>query len=463
MGRHDYEMTNVQMQTTSKYLKPQRENKVFFWGAVTFFFTMFVLPQYFGVPFPLFDLTALRIMIVVVFLMIIADTQRMDDFIRVIIGSRFTLILIPYLFVITYTCVLRADVNAFLNPFIELFTFYLLIYLIRYSLGLERTIKMILAFSYLITLLGVLEYVMGRSPFSYLETIKGLYTGQFIRSGSYRIMSSCNHSLGYGLMLVTMVPFSCLDLEKNEVNLLKRPLLLLLLAVNVFLCGSRSTLSVFLVEVFLLVLMVSKQQKKRLILVGTLVAIAFAGWLVAFHNTAISQYILLQITSIIDEVFGTEWALNYGADPMALGSSSNYRAQLKYIFQVDWLNPFLGLGRKRSFASEINGSSIRSVDNFYIAEFVRYAYPGMIAYILFIGSFLISLFKKVCKEPSGLCKILFAGVICYMLNLIWVDSLQTLKYLYVLFALYVCMSEEQEKHPEKVSKYIKKGKIKWNH
>lgn len=70
---------------------------------------------------------------------------------------------------------------------------------------------MIVVFSYVIALLGIVEYVLGRSPFSYLETIKGLYTGRFVRSGSYRIMSSCNHSLGYGLMLVTMVPFACYD------------------------------------------------------------------------------------------------------------------------------------------------------------------------------------------------------------------------------------------------------------
>ena len=95
---------------------------------------------------------------------------------------------------------------------------------------------------------------------------------------------------------------------------------------------------------------------------------------------------MLQITSILDELLGTELAVQFGADLTALSSSSNYRDQLKYIFTVDWLNPLLGLGRKRSFKSEINGSFIESVDNFYIAEYVRYAYPGMITYLLFLGS-----------------------------------------------------------------------------
>ena len=63
------------------------------------------------------------------------------------------------------------------------------------------------------------------------------------------------------------------------------------------------------------------------------------------------RYILLQITSILDELLGTELAVQFGADLTALSSSSNYRDQLKYIFTVDWLNPLLGLGRKRSLNS----------------------------------------------------------------------------------------------------------------
>ena len=42
-----------------------------------------------------------------------------------------------------------------------------------------------------------------RTPFAYLETIRGLYTGGMIRSGSYRIMGLANHSLAYGLILIS--------------------------------------------------------------------------------------------------------------------------------------------------------------------------------------------------------------------------------------------------------------------
>lgn len=450
-------MAEIVQPAKSKYIKPAREVKVFSWVAVTFFFTLFVLPQYFGIPFPLFDLTALRIVIVAAMFMIIMDTKRLHDFIQVIGDASCTKALVPYLIVITYTMVLRVDVNAFLNPFIEFVTFYLLIYLIKDCLGVERTIRLIIKLSYLIVILGVIEYVMGRSPFSYLETISGIYTGQFVRSGSYRIMSSCNHSLGYGLMLIIMVPFSCVDLKNNEINLLERPVLIVLLALNVFLCGSRSTLSVFILEVFILILLSPKMRKKRLILIGSVLVVAFLCFLMAARNTSVGQYFLLQITSIIDELFGTELALQYGADIQALSSSSNYRDQLKQIFFVDWLNPFLGLGRKRDFATEINGSYVRSVDNFYIAEYVRYAYPGMISYILFLFHFVKGLVKNILHSSSGIMRALFAGVVCYLINLLWADSLQTLKYLYIVFALFICIEDsKKEKRVSYESKYIKR-------
>lgn len=64
------------MAQQSRYLKPQRELKIFQAVAVLFFFTLYVLPQYFGLPFPLFDLTALRIMIVAVLLLMLAEIGR---------------------------------------------------------------------------------------------------------------------------------------------------------------------------------------------------------------------------------------------------------------------------------------------------------------------------------------------------------------------------------------------------
>lgn len=456
-------MREVLNNRKNKYVKPKREEKIFDFVAVCFMFALFILPQYFGIPLPVFDLTALRIMLIVVLFMIFLDRQRKDAFLNLIFNSRCLKVIVPYVLVLGYTMVLRIDPNAFLNPFIELFTFFVTVYLIKEVIGVERFIRIMVLFSYIIVILGCVEFAMGRSPFSYLVTIKGIYTGRFVRSGNYRIMSSCTHSLGYGLMLVTMVPFACLDMKENEVNLLYRPWLLILLGVNILLCGSRSTLSVFGVEIILLIFMCTKERKKKLIVVGTVLIAVFVAWLIAFRNTSIGQYILLQITSIIDELLGTKFSAEFGADFRALSSSSNYRDQLKYIFLLKWLNPLLGIGRKRAFAAEINGSYIHSVDSFYIAEYIRYAYPGLIFFAIFLGYFVVNMYRRSKEEKSGVTRVLLAGTVCYMINLLWVDSLQTLKYLYILFAVFVSLPEsdkQKEKKGQSVrSKYIKNAYV----
>jgi hypothetical protein len=450
---------------TSKYIKPTRENQFFQYAVIGFLIALFIMPQYFGLPLPMFDMTILRMMIVILSLMIFMDAQRRDEFLNLIRYSKFTLFLIPYLIVIGYTMVLRVDINAFLNPFIELYSLYLLVYAIKYTLGVDKLIQYIIVFSYILAILGMIEYVMGKSPFSYLETIKDIYTGQFIRSGHYRIMGPCVHSLGYGLLLISIVPFACIDVVKKELNLFAHPFLLVLLAMNVVFTGSRSTLSVFLLEVFLIFLFSTKEKKKTIFFGGILILFLLAIFLIVGRSTSVAQYILLQLTTIVDELFGTSYSIAYGASLADLGSSSNYRDQLKDIFKLDWLNPLLGIGRKRAFASEINGSYIHSVDNFYIAEYIRYAYPGLFAYILFLGYFIVNMIKTILKKHSDICKALFISSVCYLINLYWLDSLQTLKYLYIAFGICICLSDELKNETEsekrtvkekKTSKYIKK-------
>lgn len=435
-------MDNIIIMAESKYINPNKAIAAFSSISLVFIFTLYVLPQYFGIPFPLFDFTVLRIMIIVMFLFILGIKQKQHEFFQLIAEAPYSKVLLPYLMVLIYTTVLRADVNAFLNPAIELITFYLLVYTIKNCFGIKKILRYIRTYIYILTSLGLVEYVSKKSPFSYLETIHSISIEQFIRSGYYRIMGPSCHSLGYGLMLITMVPIICYDIEKEEINILRHKILFLMVTMNVFFTGSRSTLSVFLLEIFILVLLSSKVNKKRLILIGSLSVSIFAVLLIIFKNTSMANYIFLQITSVIDQLMGTNYSVTYGADLSALDGSSNYRAQLKYIFQIDWLNPLLGIGRNsRYFGCVINGVFIQSVDSFYISEYIRYAYPGMICYIVYLLYFLFYMLKNSILKKSQISWILFVGSLCYCINLLWVDSLQTLKYLYVLFAIFCCLPE----------------------
>lgn len=452
-------MTDLNIINESKYIKPAREIKVFRGISIAFIFVLFVMPQYFGIPLPIFDFTVLRIMIVFLSLIIFSDKKRSDDFIDLIKTSAFIYVLFPYLIVITYTMVFRADINAFLNPFIELYSLCLMVYVIHYSLGVKSTIKLLVFCSYLLTILGLVEFAMGRTPFVYLITIRGIYTGGFVRSGNYRIMSSAIHSLGYGLVLLTMIPLAFYNEDTDKVDPTRHTLLTILIVINVFLTGSRSTLGVLILEIVLALFLVDKEVRRKFLLGTVVFLIVFSAIVAVFHNTGFGRYMLLQITSVIDSVFGTTYSVQYGADLSSLGSSTNYREQLKGIFKVKWLNPILGIGRKRAFSGMVNGSYVKSVDNYYICEYIRYAYPGMITYMGFLAYWILKMIKEgFGKLKSDLSKILLVGVVCYALNLKWVDSLQTLKYLYILFALNVCSVDKKQIKPKIInSKYIKKS------
>ena len=228
--------------------------------------------------------------------------------------------------------------------------------------------------------------------------------------------------------------------------------------INVFQTGPRSTLGVAFAEIGLMfVLSDIKFLKKNLfyLIVGVLI---FGLVLAATIKTSFGNYIMLQLTSLIDAIFDTTYSAAYGADVLQLRQSAAYRDLLEEIFHVDWVNPILGIGRKRGFKSLVNGRVINSIDNFYIAEFVRYAYPGMYSFLFFIGYMGICMVRDCFKTRSGLIRMCFVGSLMYCLNIKVVDSLQTLKYLYVLIAIYVC-ADKTPFVPKKVkSRYIKKEK-----
>ena len=177
-------------------------------------------------------------------------------------------------------------------------------------------------------------------------------------------------------------------------------------------------------------------------------------------NTKIGSYVLLQITSVVDQIFGTNYSSLYGANVDLLEASSDYRDQLPYIFTLSYLNPFFGQGRKFRFIDEINGVLIKSIDNYYVAEYIRYAYPGLISFILFTFYTTIVICKYGFKKESALCKCLGVGCICYLSMLYTVESLATLKFLYLLFALCVVWIEknQMEDVDSKKSIYIKMSK-----
>ncbi|MBQ9304358.1 hypothetical protein [Butyrivibrio sp.] len=446
------------MSKESKYIN-NIEERVFYGASVVFILATIIMPPYFGIPVPAFDLTAIRIMIIVLMILICNDRDRLYDFLGIIKYNKGFLAFLPYIFVITYTTVLRVDVKAFLNPFTEIFTMFLMIYVVDKSLGIEKIMSLVYASYYIFVIQGIAEYFHGKSFFKYLRTLDGaLVGGSFVRAGQYRIMGPAAHSIAYGMILTVGIPLIAMNFKEKKMYIFQRPVLFILMFVNIIFTGSRSALAVFFLEVALIFLLSNKEEKKKTLLVGSISLLIFGTLIVASSGTSIGRYFMLQITSVIDEIFGTTFSLNYGAT-LITQQSSDYRDALWYVFKVHWLNPILGIGRKRSFSTVINGVVLRSVDNYYIAEYIRYAYPGMFSYIFYLLYILIKMLIRIIRENDVYAKVAFIAVVSHAVSLYYVDSLGTLKFTYLVIAMYICHAKEDFIFPSrhKKSKYMRQA------
>ena len=118
-------MENV---TNSKYLI-NKEQQVFSVFTAVLVFVTIIMPPYFGIPVPGFDLTMIRIMLIIMVVMIVANKDRLYGFVNTTIYNYAFWILVPYIFVTFYTMVFRTDLKTFLNPFIEIVIFFINLYL----------------------------------------------------------------------------------------------------------------------------------------------------------------------------------------------------------------------------------------------------------------------------------------------------------------------------------------------
>ena len=77
-------MENTSILTESKYIRSSGEVKAFSFISFMFFFTLYVMPQYFGFPLPVFDFTVLRIMLIIMFLFILGIKNKQREFLELI-------------------------------------------------------------------------------------------------------------------------------------------------------------------------------------------------------------------------------------------------------------------------------------------------------------------------------------------------------------------------------------------
>ena len=401
-----------------------------------------VMPQYFGIHIG-FDFTATRTLNMIILVYFFFNRKAGNHFIRSMMDVQMTPYLALYMVVMVYTTVLRVNVNTFFLNFLDILTFYMVYYGIRYSIGIKKAIDWTVKIAWVLGIYGIVEYVLSYSPMiKYLMTLPN--TAKVIyRSGQYRIMGPCVHSIGYGMMLLLLIAIICIDYEKDEMYLFQHPALYILLMLNMFLTGSRGPLGLAVLESVLIVLFSKGKKRKKTIFILCILLILFVVAEAALFRTSIGQYIMMQIASIVDQVFGTSFAVLYGADTTWLSQSSSYREFLPRVFTVDWLNPLLGQGANATTGFEFDGVYIKSMDNFYVALYIRYAYPGLITFALFQIMTLFFMIKTGIKHKSGLSIVLAIGLFSYYISLFWADYLQTTKYMYILIAIYSAYYSER--------------------
>ena len=400
---------------------------------------LYLMPQYFGIHIG-YDITCTRFANLLLIVYILFNLKVVLLFIDNAYRCAVTIPLLAYLFVAFYTMIFRVDIGAFMMVFLEILSFYMLIFGIRYVIGVIRSIKIILFCAYFLGFYGLVEYAAGHSLYlQFLSTVPNTVANVY-RSGHYRIMGPCGHPLGFGLLLLLLLVISCYDIEKDEIFLFKRPVLLVVLFMDIFFTGSRSTLGLAVIEVGIIFLFSGVKNIKKALTILLVVGIIACLFLFFNRNNSFGRYLLMQIASVIDTALGTRYSELYGAEIGRLDSSEEYREYLPKIFGLDWLNPILGRGVKRGFAVEFpvtggNPMYIHSIDNFYVSQYIKYAYPGMISYIVFIIVSIVTLLRNGWRYRCALFTVIAIGVSVYFVNLWWVDALQTLKFLYAYLAL----------------------------
>lgn len=310
---------------------------------------------------------------------------------------------------------------------------YLIAYLIVYEYGIELFLEKIRKCVWIIVCVSPLELVIGKSPFSLLDTLgKSSVTSRF---GSARIMGNCSTANGYAMFLMILLPLLCYDWKKNRINLGKNTGLLALMALNIFLTGSRLTIGTLILGLVLCFFAQPRLQLKKSLLFCVFIIPIIGMILYVFRDVSFFQGILRTFFSALDEVLGTNYSVQFGADAQMLYNSSYYRELLwKNTVLGDWLNPWIGRGGSYNFGMYIEGYRIFSVDNFYVGQYITYAIPGVITWLLMSISFLCDMIACFLKK-NMLGFALAVSFICYYISLWYLDQLQTYPCMAALFGV----------------------------
>ena len=413
--------------------------------CLVFLFAVFALPQYFGIPLPGFALTAQRIMLICLFLAIFASKERRDSFFASNTGSMGgpAVICSLFIFVTLLTAVLQSDPKSFLNFFADAFLpMLLMVYMAVKVFTLKELLRFFKVVLVVVCITCYLDaLVLHKNPYSFIHTIASVEGGSTWRAGSYRVAAMTSHPIGLGMYFILMTPLLCIDCDKRSVNIAKNWGTLLLVCGAVLLTGSRMPQALFVLEMLVLFLLTEKSVKRVIVpymlVFGALIVLI----VVLFHDEShIRRYVIMNLYQIVDSIFGTQLVLDeFGYWQWAyINNSADYRDSLPLVFFSNNYDPLIGQGFTRAGVIDLYtsaGQRVVSVDNFYVLQYLRYAWPGLIITVLMFAYIAAQCAVGMIKKGSAVCKVLLIPFLLYFVNLWFVADLGTFKYAFSLFGL----------------------------
>ncbi len=388
--------------------------------------------------------SAKRILLIACYVGILANRERLNLYladVRKAVGPNI-LIGLDF-FVKFYTGVYRTDIYCIIGIVETALMFYLLLYIMRHELSVERVLKIVRGVLLILCLEGIWEALTGINLFGYISFASDGWSSYATRGGGSRICGNAHHSILFGVSLTVLFFLSCVDYEKKKMSLFQHPWLFLLSTVCVFLTGSRAPLGIYILGLFLICLFSSKNERVKSFLFFFLFLAVLALLTMAFYRTEFGRQVMYMVANMWDAVFRTRYADSFGG---TAEGSTLYRDALAKVFDLWYFNKLVGRGASYALSVVIDGFWVRSCDNSYVGTYIQYAYPGLAVMIGHGVTILGVCLRGLRKKKNGLFAAIFVATLCYFLNIWYVASMGTYPLVWMMLALsYVALTEGKEK------------------
>ena len=417
-------------------------SKAFQRMSIVFLVCVFAMPQYFGIGTASFALTAQRLTMLLMIAAIACNRDRRAEFAQSVAFEGISCAIVPLLFVMGFTAGYRDDLNSLLNTLIDaVIPFYLVMYIAKSVLGIPRTAKLLSRILLVVCLIACVDAALHWNPYELVHTIPSVAGGSTWRASSYRTAAMCSHPIAFGLYLILMTPVACYDHERRSVNIVKHLPTVLIASLAILLSGSRMPQCLLIAELAFIYLFTDREIRYG-ITPYLVIFFAFAVVLVYLFRDfgPVRRYVILNLCQLSDSLFGTNFTLeNFGYWQWVYTQSWDYRNLLPLLFFSPDYDPLIGLGVKASnfsnFAAIINGRRVESIDNYYVLQYLQFAWPGVFAILAVFYAVIARCVSGWRRSGSRLCLLLGIGFLLYFVDLWFVADLGTFKYLFPLAAI----------------------------